>query len=80
MLRFWRREDSPEAWLLRVTSSTKACKPTFWCMVTIFALWDDAAGAKACAEFVAKCIRIEQICNFGPGVVTVGQSASSVEH
>ena len=36
MLRLWRREDFPEAWLLRATSSKKACKPTFWCMVTIF--------------------------------------------
>ena len=28
MLRFWRREDFPEARLLRATSSIKACKPT----------------------------------------------------
>ena len=34
MLRFWRREDFPEAWLL-TTFSTKACKPTFGCTVTI---------------------------------------------
>ena len=26
----------PEAWLLRATSSMKACKTTFWCTVTVF--------------------------------------------
>ena len=36
MLRFWRLEDFPEARRLRATSSTKACRPTFWCTVTIF--------------------------------------------
>ena len=36
MLRFWEREDFPEAWLVRATSSIKACKPAFWCTVTIF--------------------------------------------
>ena len=36
MLRFWRWEDFPEAWLLRAISSIKACKHTFWCMVTSF--------------------------------------------
>ena len=36
MLRFWRREDFPEAWLHRAISSKKACKHTFWCSVTIF--------------------------------------------
>ena len=36
MLRFGRREDFPEAQLLRATSSMKACEHTFWCMVTIF--------------------------------------------
>ena len=36
MLRFWEREDFPEAWLVRATSSIKACKPAFWCTVTLF--------------------------------------------
>ena len=30
--------------------------------------------AKACAEFVARCIRIKQSCNSGSGVVTVSDS------
>ena len=34
--RSWRREDFPEARLLRATSSMKACRPTSWCMVTSF--------------------------------------------
>ena len=41
MLRFWRREDFPEAWLLRATSSTQTCQLTFWCTVKIFSLWAD---------------------------------------
>ena len=30
--------------------------------------------AKACTEFAARCIRIEQSCNSGSGVVTVSDS------
>ena len=40
----WRREDFPGAWLLRATSSTKVCKPTFWRTVTISSLWADSTG------------------------------------
>ena len=73
LLRFWRREDFPEAWLLCATSSTKVCKPTFWGTETIFSKWTDVR-AKACAEFVARCIRIGKSCNSGSRVVTVSDS------
>ena len=36
MIRLWRREDFPEAGLLCAISPLKACKHTFWCMLTIF--------------------------------------------
>ena len=44
MPRFGRWEGLPEVWLLRATSSIKACKPTFWCTVTIFSQWADVRG------------------------------------
>ena len=72
-LKSWRREDSREAWLLRATFSTKTWRRTFWFTAMIFHS-GPTGGAKACTEFAAGCIRTEQSCDSGPGVVAVTDS------
>ena len=65
LLRFWRREDFPEAWLLRATSSMKACKHTFWCMVTIFSWWADVRG-KHVLSLLRGAYELSKVVTLGP--------------
>ena len=62
----------PEAWHLRVISSTRTWRLAFWCTVMIFH-WP-TRGAKACTEFAARCIRAEQSGDSGPRIVAVTDS------
>ena len=67
-LKFWSLEDFPEAWHLRVISSTRTWRRTFWCMVTIFSLWADSEGRKHALGLLRRCIRTEQSgATLGPG-------------
>ena len=44
----WGKEDAPEAWRLRVTSSTKTWRRTFWYTVMTFSLLVDRRGVNMC--------------------------------
>ena len=63
--RSWRREDFPEARLLRAISSMKGDD---------FFHSGPTGEAKAYNESVARCIRAEQSRNLGPRVVTISDS------
>ena len=66
MLRFWRREDFPEAWILLAACSIKACKPTFWCTVTIFFIVDRREGRKHALSFLRGAHELSKVVTLSP--------------
>ena len=71
MLRFWRREDFPEAWLLRATSSTKSCKPSILVQGDDFFIVGRREGRKHALSLLRGAYQLSKSCNSGPRVVQV---------
>ena len=64
--RSWRREDFPEARLLRATSSMKAFRPASWCTVTIFFIVGRREGREHTGSLLQGPNELSKVVTLGP--------------
>ena len=62
----WRKEDAPEAWRLRVTSSTKTWRRTFWYTAMTFSLLVDRRSVHV-LRLLRSAYELSKVVTLGPG-------------